>query len=280
MKTLELQNANHDHLSIQIVDVKHNPMYDYKKKHRHDYFEFILFEKGGEGSQLIDFVEYPISGKALDIVMPNQVHLLKRFNEDNGIILQFTKEFLHSSLLLSHIDFTSSLRMNPHTKLTSENFDTLFDSFKKLKRLYNSDKKFKTQQLRHLFAYVFYQVLDVLPKKSEAMVRDNLINQFIDLVECNFKVNRTVAFYANKLNVSLSKLNTELKEKVGKTPLQVIHGLLILEIKRLLMIEQLTHKEISYRLNFDSQSSYSRFVLKNLGCKPSELKEQLQNILQ
>ncbi|WP_321296310.1 helix-turn-helix transcriptional regulator [Marinifilum fragile] len=275
----ELQNANRDHLSFQMIEIEHKPVYDFSSIHRHDYFEIILFENGGRGSQLIDFKEYPIREKSLYVVMPKQVHLLKRKKEENGIIIQFTKEFLQASLLPVQSDFLKILRKNPYTQLNSENFDLLYNGFTQLKELYFSEGEYKMHQIRHLFAYVFFQILDILPQKAESSKRDALVHRFIDLAESNFKQIRLVADYAKMLNVSLSKLNGELKAKTGKTPLQIIHELLVLEIKSMLLTEDLTHKEISYQLNFDSQSSYSRFVQKHLGCKPSDLKEQLLNIL-
>lgn len=278
MKIQELQNANHDHLSFQMIEIDHKPVYDFTSIHRHDYFEIILFENGETGSQLIDFKEYPISEKSLYVVIPNQVHLMKRKREENGIIIQFTKEFLQSSLWPLQNNFVKMLRKNPYTQLNSENFDLLYNGFTQLKELYFSEGEYKIHQIRHLFAYVFFQVLDILPQKVESSKHDALVDRFIDLAENNFKQMRLVADYAKMLNVSLSKLNSELKAKTGKTPLQIIHELLVLEIKSMLLAEDQTHKEITYQLNFDSQSSYSRFVQKHLGCKPSDLKEQLLNI--
>ncbi|WP_321279077.1 helix-turn-helix domain-containing protein [Marinifilum fragile] len=279
MEIQELQNANRDHLSFQMMEIDHKPVYDFTRIHRHDYFEIFLFENGGIGSQLIDFKEYHITGKSLYVVMPKQVHLLKRKKEENGIIIQFTKEFLQASLLPVQSDFMKILRKNPYTQLNSENFDLLYNGFTQLKELYFSQGEYKMHQIKHLFAYVFFQILDILPQKAESSKHDALVHRFIDLAESNFKQIRLVADYAKMLNVSLSKLNSELKAKTGKTPLQIIHELLVLEIKSMLLAEDLTHKEISYQLNFDSQSSYSRFVQKHLGCKPSDLKEQLLNIL-
>ncbi len=55
MKTQELQNANHDHLSFQMMEVAHKPVYDFTNIHRHEYFEINLFEKGREGISVDQF---------------------------------------------------------------------------------------------------------------------------------------------------------------------------------------------------------------------------------
>ena len=73
----------------------------------------------------------------------------------------------------------------------------------------------------------------------------------------------------------MKKLTTEVRKRYGKSPLQIIHELLFVEIKRMLRVDGLTHKEISYRLNFDDQSSYTRFVRKMGDMTPTQLKQAL-----
>ena len=278
MKTYPLLNQESERLEFQMIEIAHKPLYNFKGIHRHDYFEFILFEDGGKGVQTIDFERYPITEKSLYVVMPNQVHLLEREREENGVIIQFTNEFLQASLSAVQLSDLHMLRSNPYTQLSDEVFHEIHASFQQLKKLYERKAEYQSQQIRHLFAYTFYQILEQLPNKSDASIETQTVYRFLDLAEQHFANLRNVAEYAKMINVSVRKLNEELRTKMGKTALQILHDLLIVEIKRLLLVEQLTHKEISYRLNFDSQASYNRFVQKHSSCKPSELKEKLMNM--
>ena len=47
--------------------------YDFNAAHRHNYFEFFYFIKGG-GTHKIDFIDFPIKEGSVHIVGPGQVH--------------------------------------------------------------------------------------------------------------------------------------------------------------------------------------------------------------
>jgi len=85
-------------------------------------------------------------------------------------------------------------------------------------------------------------------------------------------------------NLSLSKpqdkwvgfAKDSIKKDLARTPSEIIQELLSIEIQRLILLEKMSHKEISFYLNFDSASSYNRFVKKHFGCKPTEIIKSLK----
>jgi hypothetical protein len=58
--------------------------------HRHDYVE--LFWLQGYGSVLIDFDNYPLSGKSLIVIGPGRVHAW-HVKKLTGLYIAFTQEF-------------------------------------------------------------------------------------------------------------------------------------------------------------------------------------------
>ncbi len=274
METHPLGNSELEFLVADIITHK-NP-YDFSKIHRHAYYEILLFDKGLQGEHLIDFDTYSIQDRTLNIIAPNQVHLLTRKKGEDGLVLQFTHEFLHTSLHTIPPNLLYALKSNPETILSASDYDSLILSLHHLKTLSSMDVPFKQEKLRHYFSYTIYQIAGILPNTTTNIGKDNLSIRFLELVEHGFMHNRKVSSYAERLNISVTKLNAQIKEKFGKTPLQIIHEMLVIEIKRLIIIEQLSHKEISHYLHFDSQSSYNRFVNKHIGCNPSELTKRLE----
>lgn len=77
-------------LHVNILPLDHTNPYDFKREHRHSYFEIMFIENGG-GNQLIDFVNYPVKENSCYIICPQQVHLMNRKNS-SGTLLQFTEE--------------------------------------------------------------------------------------------------------------------------------------------------------------------------------------------
>jgi hypothetical protein len=68
------------------VSVRHKRM----EVHRHDYVE--LFWLQGYGSVLIDFENYPLSGKSLIAIGPGRVHAWQ-VKKLTGLYIAFTQEF-------------------------------------------------------------------------------------------------------------------------------------------------------------------------------------------
>ncbi|MEL6559629.1 MAG: helix-turn-helix transcriptional regulator [Bacteroidota bacterium] len=269
---------NHEiNIPLKVESVGYNNPYDFSRIHRHSYFELMFFDHAtGEGINTIDFYEYPINKFSLHIVYPNQVHLMKRTSEDNGLIVQFTKEYLMTGPVNFQPEWLYLLQTNPVKDLNKEQFEKLFRIFSHLKDLTKQEAVFRSLIIRHYFQYAMFNLLEML-NDGLSVRSGNLALNFMLLAETHFREKRTVSDYADMLNVSVKKLNKEVKAGLGKPPLQLLHDLRAIEIKRLMLTGDHSHKEISYLLHFDSQASYTRFVNRYFEMSPSMLKQSLQS---
>jgi len=77
------------------------------------------------------------------------------------------------------------------------------------------------------------------------------------------------------LDCSRDKLNLACKTAFGKSALELIHEELLLEIRRLLVLGELSLKEIAFALNFDSQANFSIFIKTKTGLTPSGLQSSI-----
>lgn len=262
---------------IVVRDIKHKNSYNSNTIHRHNYYEVFMFNRAdGDSMQIIDFCKYQIESDSIYIVAPGQVHLMKRLSDDNGILIQFTKEFLSESILPMHIDWYSRFMTNPVINIPTEISEQLFSYISKLKEIYNTESAYKKQKLQKMFGLIFFTILEFT--KDQKYNSNNLAYLFITEVEKRFREIRIVKQYANNLNVTVSKLEGEVKKHFGKTPLQIINEILLTEIKRILITENISQKEITHRLNFDSQASYTRFIKRNTDLTPTELKNAMLEI--
>ncbi len=100
----------------------------------------------------------------------------------------------------------------------------------------------------------------------------DIIRQYHGLVEMHFREKHKVADYADIMFKSPKTLANIFSQFNDKTPLQIINERIILEAKRLLLNTDLTNKEISRELNFDSPSHFSRFFKNNTQKSPSDFK--------
>jgi len=250
-----------------------NP-YDFHAPHRHDYFEIILV-KSGNGNQIIDFSPYEVTENKLFTVYPGQVHLMNR-NNAQGLLIQFRKNLFDFIYPLRHHQLYFS---QPEFVLSQKQFDMLYNLTENILELV------QTEQLTPLSIHKAYSYLEVIlitlielhDNKVEGEY-NNLALQFLSLVTQHIKTQKKVADYCELLNCNTAKLNTVCKNSLGKTPLVIIHEEIILEIRRLLLLNELSLKEIAYELNFDSQANFSNFIKSNTGMTPSELQENILRI--
>ncbi len=279
---METHFLNHKDKPVKgffITEIGYKNDYDFSVYHRHNYFEIFLFETGFSGQQNIDFVEYCIEKNNLYFVTPGQVHLLNRHKKEKGILIQFTQEFLSLALAPSKIDWINVMQAQTNLALSEVQFNIIKCIIDQLKKNYLNESGFKTQKVSKLFAFFMLSLLDLFPFKTESYNETDITNAFIALVQKNIIKHRQVSYYANALNISTNKLGLETKKRLGKSPLKLIQHELILEIKRQLIFENKSHKEIAFNFYFDDLSSYSRFIKGQTGASPTELKAQLMEIV-
>lgn len=250
-----------------------NP-YDFHHPHRHDYFEIILI-KSGNGFQIIDFAPYDIQGGQLYTIYPGQVHLMQR-NTAQGMVIQFRKnifEFIHP-LKHSHLYFSQ-----PKFELDEETFSHLYDLTEGIWQLLQKED---LSALSIHKAYSYLQIILItlteLHSNNANLQVQQVATQFISLLPQHIRSKKKVAEYCDLMGCSADKLNLACKNGLGKTALKLIHEELILEIRRMLLLNQLSLKEIAYELNFDSPANFSGFIKTSTGLTPTELQASILKI--
>lgn len=99
-----------------------------------------------------------------------------------------------------------------------------------------------------------------------------LFTRFMNLLPEHSKTQRDVVFYADKLCVSAKYLSEVVKKGSGHPASYWINGYAMQEILSLLKRPDLTFAEISNQMNFYNPAHFTRFVKKQTGDSPSELK--------
>lgn len=90
----------------------------------------------------------------------------------------------------------------------------------------------------------------------------------------NFRKERQIRFYADKLNVSTAYLSRLVKEISGSTVNDHVSSLLYKEICNLLKQSDMTMGEIANSLHFSDQSALSNFFKLRSGMSPLAYRNQ------
>lgn len=262
---------SHPNKMLIIEPLDYSNQYDHHQLHRHDYFEIILVNSG-KGSQLIDFSNYEMTEGQIFTVYPGQVHLMKR-NSAQGLLIQFRKDLFELIHSLKHYQLYF---YSPCFQLDTDSFDHLYDLTQRMRMLLE-DEHLPMVSIHKTYHYLQI-ILITLVERYDQKVNfraQHIVSEFLSLVTQHIHDKKKVADYCKMLNCSLHTLNSACKNGLGKPALEIIHEELLLEIRRLLLLNKSTLKEIAYELNFDSQANFSGFVKTKTGLNPSELQQSL-----
>ncbi len=261
-------------LQLQIIPLGDDMPYDFKRPHRHEYFEFFFFLKGG-GVHFIDFTEYRIEAQQVHLVFPGQIHLLKRKGA-TGLIIVCTREFMNCL----HKRFYAQLFQNNYTapciEPGSEIFTLLWNSVSQLEKELGTNDVLAAELQRSYMSIVLTQCIRSftpveIPGGNNAypLQEMNVFRQFSVLLETGCFEKMNVADYARKLAVTPKALNNCVKKMTGKTCVELIQERTLTEAKRLLLYTDMSSKEIAYELNFKDNSYFTRFFSKHTGRTPA-----------
>ncbi len=112
-----------------------------------------------------------------------------------------------------------------------------------------------------------------LPMMEDMKYANNrLLDKFMTLVQKNFKSERFLEFYADKLDITPKHLSRTVKTLTGFTAVEWIERYVVLEAKVLLKSTNLTIQQISNELNFHSQSFFGKYFKKKVGMSPKDFR--------
>lgn len=138
--------------------------------------------------------------------------------------------------------------------------------------------------LEALYQSILYETLSIY---TSHMDRDNstegrlrrkeeVFYRFLLLVEEFYTKERSVNFYAEKLNITPKHLSAVAKETSGHTAGEWIDSYVILESKMLLQNSELSVQEISSQLNFANQSFFGKYFKHHTGVSPRAYRSSME----
>ena len=121
-----------------------------------------------------------------------------------------------------------------------------------------------------LYEIMDYEYIRTSIETRRKSRKQEVMAKFILAVSENFRTERQVSFYAEKICITPKHLSAVVKDLTGKTASDWIERYVILEAKMLLRTTDLTIQEISNKLNFTNQSFFGKYFKHQTGYSPSE----------
>lgn len=250
---------------------------------RSDNFSVMLVVSGKLSIQL-NLINYTLEANDFIIVSPKTViHILDIHEGIQLIGISFTIDFaLKSNINKNNIEAFDFFTSKIIPKLSfgyqeMESFLFMVNLLQK-KNIERKNNFFGSEMISHTFSLLMLEIAIIYKKnyselKIEASRKEELMMKFFKLLENNFKRERSLQFYADKLFVTTGHLTKVLKDVAGKTAGELIDDAVIMEARILLANPSLTISQIADELQFSDQSFFGKFFKKKIGASPSEYRK-------
>lgn len=249
--------------------------------HKFD-FLMMMFHTAGSARIKIDMVEYKLDEPHnLIKIFPGQIISMEERSDDfDATIVILSQHFLEE--LAIFVNGSIPLHIGPSVEFVthlSKNDKSMLEIFVRAIRhiLQDRDNPFRLQVVQHVIMAVFYSsehvrnIDDSEPPRSNA---DVLSKEFLILVKDNFRRERQLQFYADKLCITPRYLSRVVKETTNFSAAEWIERYVILEARALLKSTNMTIQQISDEMNFPSQTFFGKYFKRRMGVSPKEYRRK------
>ncbi len=243
---------------------------------RFSYYAFFLRLKG-ETKRTINQFNYLIKPQSLQLVNPGSIYSFEEMSDvSKTYVLLFDKAFIEEKNLSMEIQ---DALLGFHRKCQK---DVILDTtqFAKAVHLYeqlSSELRAKKEDYKTVAKMLINQLLFLLKReklnsglKQYHTRAEQICSEFLILIEEYFWQKKSVKEYASVLDITPKHLSETIKSTLHHTALSYIHVRIIKEIQYLLCFSDMSIKQISYALNFETLSQFGRFFKRHEGVSPKE----------
>ena len=211
------------------------------------------------------------------------VSVLSISDDYRGICLVADKDFAFESPTMRDAIRAAYLPVvelsEPRLTLAEEDYLHLMELMGIIRRyLLSADHPFRSECLRTTYGLFLLELNAIqertirdrrFPKRIEELFFD-----FLRLVPIHFAEHHDVAFYASQLCITPRYLSQIVREVSGRTVVDYINQMLLMEATFLLQQTSLPIVQIADRLHFSETASFTRFFTRMKGMTPREFRKE------
>jgi AraC-like DNA-binding protein len=219
----------------------------------------------------------PIKDSFIVFQAPHLIYSFYRDPKTSGYLIYFKEDCFNffKPYFLTEFPFFNILNTNLF-QLSRIHFEALSPHFEELLQSVEIPKS-NIKITLHKFLALLYQLMDFAPIQKSVLlsnrVKQDLVTQFVQLVNVHYIEKRTVGEYAGLLSLSENYLSRTVKSVTERNALSFITDRIVQEAKSLMQYTDLTVSEIGYHLNFSDASNFSKYFKKVTGISPTEYRK-------
>lgn len=242
---------------------------------------FIAYCSNGNARIKINLTEYQVHENTVAVAMPNNiVHILEHSDDLQIEFLFFTFDFVSDIGLLTEIgDIGQLVEERSCLYLSSQEFVELSAILNVIVRQHEKKMVYQKEIIKNLLFILCYQIIQFytikpIHKTSRKLIRgEEIQKRFMSLLFKHYKTERSIQFYAERLNITPKYFSKVIRETGLKPPSAFIDEMVITAAKALLKGSDLTVAQISEELNFANPSFFGTYFKNRVGMTPAEYRE-------
>ena len=225
----------------------------------------------GKGTLKVDMQERELNKNEIYCIYPGQIYLLSLSKNEKfiGYTLRFKKSFIDKGHHHFDLTYSSGLLQLFATRhgipIKEELTPVLEELIYKMVDELKSPDSLKIEVIRNYLEIFLIQITRQYQNNYHTKTKTKnmeLVENFLNLLEKNFKEKKMVADYASDLCITPNYLNEIVKKTIGSSAGCQIRQRITLEAKRQALYSRLGMKEVAYFLGFSDPSHFSKFFKK------------------
>lgn len=240
----------------------------------------ILICMEGEIDCSINLKEYHLKANGILVNFPENIIRIDKVKDFEAYALCISSSYLQELQIdvKQKLDSYINLREHPLTYVPYDQIACLKYFYYLLKDNISNECNESREIVKGLtmsFLEKIISIINMNKEDDESTVHSVLkssvqqtFEKFMSLLSVYHSQERSVKFYAGKLNLTPNYLSCIVKEYSGKTATEWIDEYVILEAKTLLRFSGMNIQQVAYQLNFPSQSSFGKYFKNQTGISP------------
>lgn len=237
----------------------------------------LLYCHASEFVYRINMIEYHLRHGDLLIVPANSIGEIEIVTEMNGIFFSIGQGFTPVDVgIRGYLDIHEQTIRTPLLHLSGAMQDRFLAVCRQIEFFMQDRNNRFSVDLVCAYLKVLYLTIaeahDSYRRHIEAFParKMTVLKQFFELLEKNFRRERQVSFYADRLCLSQKYASQLIRNTSGKLAGDWIQERVILEAKLLLLDGKHNVQQVADELNFSSQSFFGRYFKQATGLSPKE----------
>lgn len=236
------------------------------KKHWHNYYEIIFYQKA-DGCCILNGEKREIRDGCLFLLSPKDFHEIVAEDKEGSytLIISFNERIIDSSV----IDVVTKRPI-----LSYDISPSLSDKLTELYEVFRSEGKYRNQRLRHLFNCILLEVLE-----KENVLIDNgkdishIVRESISLMISNPTADLSLGFFAKKFHITEAYFSRLFHKQAGVTFKQYLTSLRLEYARQLLEENKIPIIDVGYECGFNTPSQFYRAFKRAYKTAPSAYRQ-------